>query len=264
MKSRIALFTLALFLLNAPLFGQFDTLKLKGVYTGKNLHVKNPYNENGVGYCISEVFVNTQRLTDQCWRQLPFEIDFPCCGLKQGDSVRIQMVVQKGCNPKVLNPEVLKPRNTCEYLSVEVHKDSITWVTKNEQGSLPFIVEHYRWNKWVHAGEVKGKGTSGENRYALKINLHSGENKFRVRQVRTTMDVYSNVVTATSKVPSVTLKQQEVDDMLYFSGTTRFEIYSELGDILKKGVADKVNCSDLKRGYYYVNFDNAQEKIFKK
>ena len=44
---------------------------------------------------------------------------------------------------------------------------------------------------------------------------------------------------------------------------TRYEIYDAYGNIVKKGVGSKVNCSNLLRGVYYINFDNVNEKFIK-
>ena len=64
---------------------------------------------------------------------------------------------------KVLNPEVLRPKSTFENLSINVDKDQIlNWKTKNEQGKFTYIVEQYRWNKWVKIGEVDGTGLEGK------------------------------------------------------------------------------------------------------
>jgi hypothetical protein len=44
---------------------------------------------------------------------------------------------------------------------------------------------------------------------------------------------------------------------------TRYEIYDAYGNIVKKGVGSSVNCENLLRGVYYINFDNLNEKFIK-
>jgi hypothetical protein len=39
--------------------------------------------------------------------------------------------------------------------------------------------------------------------------------------------------------------------------------YDAYGNIVKKGVGSSVNCSNLLRGVYYINFDNVNEKFIK-
>ena len=58
----------------------------------------------------------------------------------------------------------------------------LTWKTSGENGRLPFVIEQYRWNKWVGVGEVQGKGTEGSNTHEFLISPHSGENTIRVAQ----------------------------------------------------------------------------------
>ena len=60
---------------------------------------------------------------------------------------------------------------------------TLKWSTKSETGKLSFAVEQFRWNKWVKVGEVDGNGSTEDNKYEFKITPHSGENKFRVKQV---------------------------------------------------------------------------------
>ena len=88
------------------------------------------------------------------------------------------------CKPEVLNPEVLKPKSTFGTKEISFSGDGVlNWTTDNETGSLDYIVEQFRWNKWVKVGEVKGIGTPGTHSYSYKIAPHSGENRARVKQV---------------------------------------------------------------------------------
>ena len=50
------------------------------------------------------------------------------------------------------------------------------------KGSYHYVVEQYRWNKWVAVGEVAGKGSGGENSYEFQVSPHSGENTVRIVQ----------------------------------------------------------------------------------
>ena len=83
-----------------------------------------------------------------------FEMTFQTPFKRRCVNVRIQH--KSDCLPKVLNPEVLRPKSTFENLSISVDKDQILhWKTKKEQGnSLTF--GQYRWNKWVKIGELMG------------------------------------------------------------------------------------------------------------
>ncbi len=84
-----------------------DTIVLEGEYSGKNLFVQNPYAANGVGFCVSEVYVNGKMTSDEINSE-NFEIDLTAMALKEGDKVKIEINHLKDCAPKILNPEVLK------------------------------------------------------------------------------------------------------------------------------------------------------------
>lgn len=161
---------------------QNNVIVLEGNYQGKVLYVQNPFSSGGVGFCVSEVKVNGNITTDELTSSA-FEIDLKPHNLKIGDKVTIQIFHKEGCKPKVLNPEVLKPKSTYEIIAMSADKDgTYKWSTKSETGKLTFIIEQFRWNKWVKVGEVEGVGTPTSNDYSFKIAPHSGKNQLRVRQ----------------------------------------------------------------------------------
>ena len=183
-----------------------------------------------------------------------------------GDKVVVKIKHKDDCKPKVLNPEVLKPKSTYEVVSIKVDKDgALNWLTKGESGKLPFVVEQFRWNKWVKVAEVPGKGTDGQNSYSTKVTPHSGENKFRLKQVDFSGNPrYSEPTKFRSMDPPVTFGPVKVSTDISFSSETMFEIYDSYGNIVKKGFADKVDVSNLQKGIYYLNYDNKSEKFVKK
>jgi len=155
---------------------------LKGTFQGENLYVKNPFAPSGVGYCIYEVTVNGMTTTDEI-NSSAFEIDLSVYGFKKGEELTVAIKYKEGCKPKVLNPEVLNPVATFEVKNIKIDGNTLSWSTVNESGPLPFIVEQYRWNKWIKVGDVKGTGKQTLNHYSAQVRLNSGENKFRIMQV---------------------------------------------------------------------------------
>jgi hypothetical protein len=241
-------------------------LVLEGNFQGKNLYVKNPLAVSGVGFCIFEVTVNGQVTTDET-NSSAFEIDFAPFQLNIGDPVVVKIKHKDDCKPSVLNPEVLKPKSTFEMVSIKVEKDgTLNWTTKNETGKLPFVIEQYRWNKWVKVAEVEGKGTPGTTEYSAKVVPHSGENKFRIKQTDfTSKPRYSDEVKLRSLSPEVTFSPQpKVDKEILFSAETMYEIFDSYGVVVKKGYGSKVDVSSLKKGEYYINYDSKDSKFSKK
>ena len=120
---------------------------LNGIYQGKNIYVMNPFAGDGVGFCVSKITVNDQLSTDEI-NSSAFEIDLSIYNFQIGEKVVIVIEHKSNCTPKVLNPEVLKPVSSYKISSmkVDMKTDELIWTTSNEKGSMPFYVEHFRWN----------------------------------------------------------------------------------------------------------------------
>ena len=236
---------------------------VEGIYQGKNLYVQNPFNGSGVGFCTTEVLVNDVKSTDEI-QSSAFEVDFSNYKLKLGDKVVVKIKHKDDCRPKVLNPDVLKPSATFEVVTLKAEDAIIKWSTKGESGSLPYVVEQFRWNKWIKVGEVPGKGTPEEMSYSLKVNNHSGINKFRIQQTDYKGPKYSNTVQYRSSGAEVTFYPVKVSKDIIFSEETMYEIYDQYGSLVKKGVSKEVDVSSLPKGPYYLNYDNKTDNFIKK
>jgi len=238
---------------------------LEGHYQGKNLYVQNPFAGSGVGFCTFEVTINGEVTTDEV-NSSAFEIDFANFQLKIGDPVIVKIKHKDDCKPKVLNPEVLKPKSTFEIVTMQISNDgNFDWTTKSETGKLTYIIEQFRWNKWIKVGEVDGVGTEVENKYEFKITPHSGENKFRVKQVDYSgKPRYSQASRYVATVGEITFSPIKAKDFLNFTGETLFEVYDSYGNIVKKGFGEKVDVTNLKKGIYYFNYDNKTDTFVKK
>jgi len=241
------------------------TIILEGNYQGKNLYVQNPFAGSGVGFCTYEVRVNGDVTTDEI-NSSAFEIDFNNFQLEVGEKIVVTIKHKDDCKPKVLNPEVLKPKSTFEVVSMKIDKEGvINWTTKGETGKLPFVVEQFRWSKWIKVGEEEGVGTGGTNNYSFKCTPHTGENLFRVKQIDYTgKPRYSKAAKYRSLDNEVTFHPIKVKKDIIFTAETMFEIYDSYGNIVKKGFAEKVDVSNLAKGIYYLNYDNKTDKFVKK
>lgn len=250
-----------------PLNGQ--VLSLSGHYEGMNLFVSNPIKSDGYGYCTNKVLVNGNILPASIQTQY-FEIDLGLFQLKKGEEVFVELEHAEGCSPSIVNPEVLLPFSTFEITAFAATSEgTITWNTKNESGKLAFGVEQYKWNRWVVAAEVLGKGLKTHNSYSIEIIPTSGENTVRVAQIDNTGNKRSSKKIAfTSSSKAVSLSPVKVKTNVYFksdnvAAKTKYELYDAYGNLLKKGYADQIDCNDLLSGIYHVNYDNKTEKIIK-
>lgn len=267
MKNKILLMAVCAFLLILKANAQTMIL-LEGTYQGKNVYVQNPFASNGVGFCVYEVRVNDQVTTDEIGSSA-FEIDLRNFNLKNGDPVTIKIFHKDDCKPKVLNPEVLKPKSTFVIapgaITINCADEMLKWTTTGEQGKLTFVIEQYRWNKWVKVGEVDGVGTAGPNNYSFKVVTHSGENQFRVKQVDYSgQPRTSPVAKCTSTKPVMKFSPVKARTEITFEGgETLWEIYDQYGAIVKKGFGSKIDVTGLAKGGYFLNFDNQTGEFFK-
>jgi len=242
---------------------------LQGHYQGRNIYVQNPFGSSGVGFCVTRVTVNGDVTTDEI-ASSAFEIDFKNFQLGVGEAVEVEIFHQLDCSPKVINPQVLEPQSTFKVAGgdIKVGSDEVlNWKATEETGKLTYIVEQYRWNKWIKVGEVEGEGTEGAHDYKFKVTTHSGENKFRVKQVDYTgkprMSPAANFNNVTEELTFYPKKLKGAKAKITFSQKTLFEIFDSFGNIVKKGYGENVDCGTLKKGLYYLNYDNTNAEFSK-
>lgn len=257
----------AFMILAGVAYTQAGVIVIEGNYQGKNLYIQNPYAGSNVGFCTFEVTVNDETTTDEI-NTSAFEVDFTAYQIKFGDKVVVKIKHKDDCKPKVLNPEVLKPRSTYEVApgSMKIDKEgNLSWTTTNETSKMLYTVEQFKWNKWVKCAEIMGKGTVQENNYSVKVTPHSGENKFRVKQTDfSDKPRLSEPMKYRAVLPEVTFDKTKIDKQITFSSATAFELYDSYGNIIKKGTDSKVDIATLKKGTYYLNYDYKMDSFVKK
>lgn len=265
MKNKLLLLSIIALFLTLKSYSQ-SMILLEGTYQGKNVYVQNPFGNNGVGFCVYEVRVNDVVTTDEIGSSA-FEVDLRNFNLKIGDPVAIKIFHKDDCKPKVLNPEVLKPKSTFVTTSITVDcaTETLKWITTGEQGKLTYVIEQFRWNKWVKVGEVDGTGTAGPNTYTFKVVTHSGENQFRVKQVDYSGQARTSPVAkcTSTKEPIKFYPVKAKDKITFEGGETLWEIYDQYGTIVKKGFGSSIDVTGLAKGGYFLNYDNTTAEFFK-
>ena len=126
---------------------------------------------------------------------------------------------------------------TFEVQSFKVIKDGmVSWTSKNESGSLPYIVEQFIFDKWVTVAKINGVGSPTSNSCSVPVILNSGENKFRVKQKGyDKMSKFSDAITYYSKKETVTYSIKNKNQLLEFSSDTYFIVYNPYEAIVKQG-----------------------------
>lgn len=252
-------------LITASISSFAGVIVVEGKYQDRNLYVQNGYAGNGVGFCTYEVTINGKTTTDEV-NSSAFEIDFAAYQIQPGTPVVVEIRHKDDCSPKVLNPEALKPKATFEVTTISIDpKGILTWSTKNEMGSLPYVVEQFRWNKWIKVGEVQGNGKMEGNTYTFQTSPHSGENKFRVKQVGFGgVAKASDNVTFKSGVAQPTYEMSKNKSDIKFSGETLYEVYDAYGNVVKRGYGADLSIENLSKGSYYLCYDNITSDFSKK
>jgi hypothetical protein len=258
------LFTVTSLLIS--LASQAGVILVEGSYQNQNIYIKNAYRSSGVGFCAYEVRINGSVTTDEI-NSTSFEVDLSHYKLELGAPLSIEIRYNDdGCRPMVLNPTAVSPNPTFETLNISVEKGGLLeWVTINETAMLPFIIEQFKWNKWVKIGEVTGKGTPDKNTYSFITDTHAGNNKFRIKQKgHIDKTIHSPSVSYRSSKSEISYIYNRKTKGIEFAEETNFEVYNKFGDLVKKGYSNKINVQNLDNDSYYMNYGNTTCEFKKK
>lgn len=239
---------------------------MEGHYQNQNIYIQNAISMAGVGFCTYEVTINGMVSTDEIYSDA-FEIDLLPFQLEIGTPVMVKIKFKDdGCSPKVLNPNALSPNPTFETAAIDVDNNGeLTWTTVHESAALTFMVEQFKWNKWIKVGEVVGKGGAKIHKYNFRTEPCAGVNKFRVKQKGLYGKTrYSPAVSYTSLKSEVTYIYNRTTQKVEFSENTAYELYDMYGSIVKKGHGIRYDVSNLKRGIYYMSYGNTMAEVKKR
>jgi hypothetical protein len=256
------------YLLSVILFVSFinvsgQEVSVEGTYNGKNLFISNP--GVGNGFCVTEVWVNGKKTRDEL-NSNSFEIDFPQMGIEIGSNIYIRIFHRNGCQPIVVNPDVIHEKFDFSFNNLKVNrKGFLVWDIKGNCGEGIFTIEQFRWKKWVKAGEIKSKDTTGFNSYALEINPNTGQNSFRIKfKDEKSKETTSKEIKYTQPGKEIMIVTEKVKDRIAFTATTMYEIVDEAGNLITTGTEKYIDTSELPKGKYYINYDNKAEVFSKK
>lgn len=242
-----------------------EIIILEGKYQKRNIFVANSPTANGIGFCSFEVRVNGSLITDEI-NVRAYEVDLSVFELSIGDPIIIEIKHKRGCVPKVLNPEALQAKPTFNSENINVSEEGVlTWVTMDEHGVLPFVIQQYKWNKWVDVGEVKGKGEKSLNSYTYHVDFVYGENKFRVVQkINQQRFRKTKTVSINSDKPKLNFVYNRKNKQVVFSNPTAYEIHDKYGQLIMRGFNSQADVAHLTRDEYYLSFDNVTEVLAKR
>lgn len=254
-------------LLLFPLFflAQTTGLVIEGTYKGKNLYVQNPFSEDGKGFCTIEVKVNGKTTGDSV-NSSAYEINLSVYGFKLGDPIKIEILHKNNCTPKILHPEHSYPDPAFNLISIELdNTGKLQWSTTKEADKTSFIIEQFRWNKWVMVGEMEGQGPGGLNMYEFQLTLHSGKNTVRVKKLNYRgIHNVSKPASVESTMKPIQLASSTFTDKLVMSAPTLYQVFDKGGNLVKKGFGAEIDFTSLPKDHYFVNYDNNTAEVQKK
>lgn len=255
----------SLLLCTSPaLWGQ-KAIELGGLYQGENLLVVNEPSADGVGFCCYEVRVNGM-LTADAVNSHAFEIDLSSLGLPLGKGVSIRLKHRSGCAPRILNPEVIQPTPGFQLVDFEAASSGeVSWTTIDEHGRMPFVLQQFKWGKWVDVVRLDGRGGPKEQTYSTIVQPVRGENLLRLTHLAPdgTLAVKGEA-RFEGDVPELSMEYDQKRQVLSFSGSTQYELVDEFGTVVLRGVGSEATLRYLARGEYFVNFGAGTEVLKKR
>ena len=133
---------------------------IKGVYRGKDVYIKNPFNPEDNTFCTEKVFVNDQ-VSVELPRASAFKVDLS--HLSPGALVVIRIEFRDNCEPSIINPQVLQEEKGFRFLSTSASNISIDWRADGESSDSKYIIEQEVFDRdsskvWKVYEEVEAKG----------------------------------------------------------------------------------------------------------
>ena len=238
----------------------FDEVIVEGKYFGGDIFVLNP-TENGKN-CVENVVVNGKKYNFN-HESNAFEISLSL--YQPSDYVFIQVQYLAGTHPQIINYDCLIRESEFSLPSFIYNKRSkqIEWKIADLDENCSYNVEQMLYGKWT---VVKKLGTPNDmiSNTFLPVLL-SGNNLFRIVQIDPQDKMLSSqIVKLKSPNRRILLMSDKVKDAIEFTDVTHYELYDANGFFIKRGTAQKVNVSDLKKGEYWINFDGKEAIIMKK
>lgn len=143
---------------------------------------------------------------------------------------------------------------------------SLCWTSINDTPKFAYIIQQYKWDRWVNWDTIISTSTKDTSKYSQKIPryIHSGLNQFRVKG--------NNTVSKTVKWQTKEESDFFIDrghykyydtNPIVFKRETYYELYDKFGKLLKSGYEKSFYINDLTMDAYYLNYENKNVEIIR-
>ena len=251
-----------LWLQATAMLAQSNELLITGVYQGKNLYVQNPLCADRASYCTELVYVN-DRVVASNPRTSAFTIDLSFLSYDQPVIVRITHKME--CEPKIINPQVIRLRGDFEFLVAQADRNDIRWSTRGEKPDAKFFLERFESGDWQPKESFSAKGDVESNTYSIAADHFSGTNRYRIRYLAPDGEVtLSKEFVFRSEEQPVTFYPVRALDRITLSREAEYEIQDAKGKTVMVGKGKFIDVLKLETGLYYLVVDNRRERFMKK
>ena len=248
-------------LLAMPLLAQ--EVVLTGLYQGRNLFVQNPLAANGTDYCTKQVLVNNQVVLNNP-KASAFAIDLSF--LPMDSPVVIRIKHGANCQPKIINPQVVRTASDFSFIYAVADRNSVRWSTRGERNEGVYTVERLnKTGEWLALTSVKGKAQIENNQYSLPAQHFPGLNQYRLKLLmQTGATFYSNEFEYFSKQEPITFYPQQATDKLTLSRTVNYEVFNNNNQKVLSGAGRTIDVRRLRPGVYYLVVEEQRYSFLKK
>lgn len=235
--------------------------EIEGIYKEKNLYFyvpscKNPSENNEISAKVNGRDVLKTKA------EKAFDIDLSKSGFEYGDNLKIELFYF-GCKPFMVNENALEKRNSFKITDLTVNKSGeLSFKTYNEIDKFPFIVQQYKWNKWVNVAKLDGNGGENWKEYSTNTHIVSGTNKFRVIRYNLWSPPTKSeefLFESSKSKPSITYDKKL--DQITFSSETSFKVLNQYGEVVEEGFGAEIITTNIPKGNYIIAYDNTYYEI---
>lgn len=236
---------------------------LHGVYQGKDIYVQNPYSKEAVNFCTEAVYVNDEKVITNP-RTTAYKI--PLSHLMVRDIIVIRIIYRDGCEPRIINPEVIHPIDGFEFLSAQAGRNAVSWHTKGEITDGKFFVERKVTDKeWQVVEEHPAQGQIQSNNYQVPVDHRGGENTYRIHyKGDDNTEAYSVTFSYMYEEAPITFYPPEATNKLYLSEEAEYLIVDASGRKYKRGKGKIITIHNLQPGEYFLVIQERSEPFIKK
>lgn len=260
MRSAMALIYLILTFGSLGAQNESNSISYSGVFKGTPLFIQNPYLPAQKTFCIREILINN-RPVRMNYNRSAIMLNFD--NVQPYSPVAIKILYSDStCLPVLLNPESIRYHSVFSFQKVMISDSSIHWKAKGEQENANYVIEKFNLGYWEPIESVESKGIYGGAEYAYFPVYEEGPNKFRLKYVNDSEELFSQEVEHVYYPEPITFKK--VGNKLILSRSCEYVVTDDQNFDVLRGSGKEVDISGLGNGEFYIIFNEDQAELFRK